>query len=420
MKQLQYLVFLYLLIPFGHTGMAQQPDRCGTMPYLEQLKKRNPLIVEQLQKNENALNALQSINKPALTTTIRIVPVVVHLIWHEPEENLCDAIIESQIEVLNEDYSRLNSDTVNTPEVFKASAGVSQIKFVLANRDPNGNVTTGIVRSYSDSVSFLFGNEMKFDSLGGQNAWDADRYMNIWVCNLNGSVLGYATLPGTANAGEDGLVIASKAFGRFSYDPAGKYNLGRTTTHEAGHWLNLYHTWGDDGGGCSGTDYVMDTPNQDNYTFGCPDFPEKSCGNGPDGNMFMNYMDYTDDKCMNLFTTGQVTRMEYALDSLRTSILSSNGYFPDSNASTFNQLVDVLVVPNPFQTSFDIKVRLKKKSDLDIDVFDIMGKLLFETKFNDCCSHIFHVEMQNFNQGLYIARIKTENETVITKLFLTK
>ena len=134
--------------------------------------------------------------------------------------------------------------------------------------------------------------------------WDATKYLNLWACSLSGGVLGYAQFPGGSTA-TDGVVILNSAFGNTATGP---YNKGRTATHEVGHWLNLRHIWGDDGGACTGSDLVSDTPNQGAENYGCPLATKASCSNG--GDMFMNYMDYTDDACMFMFSAGQKARMQ--------------------------------------------------------------------------------------------------------------
>ena len=143
----------------------------------------------------------------------------------------------------------------------------------------------------------------------------------MWVCQLAGGLLGCAQFPG-GPAETDGVVILYTGFGTTG-TAAPPFDRGRTATHEIGHWLNLFHIWGDDGTGCNGTDEVGDTPNAAGPNFGCPAFPHVTCSNGPDGDMFMNYMDYTDDTCMFMFTAGQVTRMQAALDGPRSSIGST-------------------------------------------------------------------------------------------------
>ncbi|MBI2966992.1 MAG: hypothetical protein HYY40_04165 [Bacteroidetes bacterium] len=191
--------------------------------------------------------------------------------------------------------------------------------------DPSGNSTTGIVRRSTTDASFSTDDQVKFTSQGGDNAWPCGDYLNIWVCDLSGGLLGYAQFPGGA-CNTDGVVIDYLYTGTTGSTPP--FDLGRTATHEVGHYLNLRHIWGD--ANC-GSDLVSDTPTHDNSHGGCPTHPyhTNACGGGtsPNGEMFMNYMDYTDDNCMNIFTSGQRTRMRnlFGAGGARLSLLSSQG-----------------------------------------------------------------------------------------------
>jgi hypothetical protein len=249
------------------------------------------------------------------------IPVVVHVVHNTAAQNISDAQINSQIDVLNHDYRRMNADIGTVPAAFAGLTADTRIEFQLATTDPGGNPTNGITRTATASVSFTDDDRVKSAATGGHDAWPADRYLNIWVCPLGGGLLGYAQFPG-GPAATDGVVILHSAFGT-SGTAAAPFNLGRTATHEIGHWLNLRHIWGDDGTGCAGSDFVADTPNQGGPNYGVPTFPRISCGNGPSGDMFMNYMDYVDDAAMVMFSAGQVTRMQAALDGLRSSIGST-------------------------------------------------------------------------------------------------
>lgn len=300
---------------------------CGTMDYLKiqfqedknyqtRFENLNKLLNEYIEKNKN--NPL----------TLVSIPVVVHVVYNTAQQNISFEQIKSQIDVLNQDFRRLNADTINTPVPFKPVASDPQIQFCLAKRDPDNNPSIGITRTQTNITVFGLDNAVKFTSLGGHDVWDRDRYLNIWVCNLGNNLLGYATFPG-GNPLTDGVVILVTAFGSVGYVSA-PYNKGRTATHEIGHWLWLYHIWGDDGGACYGSDDVDDTPNQGPENYGCPQFPHISCDNGPNGDMFMNYMDYTDDACMNIYTLGQSVRMSSALNGPRIPILTSNGCSPVS------------------------------------------------------------------------------------------
>jgi hypothetical protein len=253
------------------------------------------------------------------------IPVVVHVLYSNATNNISDAQIQSQIDALNKDYQLLNADNTSVPAAFSALKANVDVSFCLAKQTPSGAATTGINRVATTITSFSTNDAIKKPASGGVAPWDATKYLNLWVAPaLAGGVLGYAQFPGGAVA-TDGVVIANTCFGTMG-TAAAPFNKGRTATHEVGHWLNLYHIWGDDGTACTGSDNVSDTPNQGGENYGCPTFPKVSCTNGPNGDMFMNYMDYTDDACMFMFSTGQKTRMHAVLAaggaraSLATSI----------------------------------------------------------------------------------------------------
>jgi hypothetical protein len=281
------------------------------------------------------------------------IPVIVHVI-HTGQAvgtfpNIAQAQINSQITVLNQDFASNGLNVNNLPAVFNSVKANTGLQFCLATKDPNGNLLTepGIERISATSMTAALGS---FPSKDPANAsyntptafmnfidgyikpntiWNPVRYMNIWITNEQASVglLGYATFPtgtgltgisGNGTATTDGLWCWSKAFGSNSiyasgtYDPT--YNKGRTAVHEIGHWVGLRHIWGDDGTACTGTDYCNDTPNQADENYGCPNFATNiSCSNG--GDMSQNFMDYTDDPCMYIFTNDQTTRIQTAMQN---------------------------------------------------------------------------------------------------------
>lgn len=243
------------------------------------------------------------------------VPVVVHVVAPVPDA-VTDEQVASQIAVLSADFRRANRDLPRAPDAFEELAGDAQVEFALATRAPNGAPTTGITRKASSVDDWGTDDAIKRARTGGRDPWPTDRYLNIWVCPL-GDVLGYAQFPGMP-AATDGVVVNWIAFGTTGTARA-PFDRGRTATHEVGHWLNLRHIWGDDGEGCSGSDFVSDTPNQGGPRYGDPEFPALSCGNEPYGDMFCNFMDYVDDAAMVMFTQGQVDRMHAALDGPRAS-----------------------------------------------------------------------------------------------------
>lgn len=256
----------------------------------------------------------------AYRTAVRRIPVVVHVVYRTGQENISDAQIRSQIKVLNADFRAKNADLTRIPAPFRPLAADARIEFLMATEDPKGNPTKGITRTKTNVEWFgTEGDPVKFAATGGKDVWDRDRYLNIWVCTLRGGLLGYAQFPG-GPADTDGVVVRNTAFGTVGTATA-PFNKGRTGVHEVAHYLNLNHIWGNSiVPTCSDSDGIADTPNQFGPNQGKPSFPHISCDNGPNGDMFMNYMDYVDDDSMLMFTHGQVARMQAALANPRANL----------------------------------------------------------------------------------------------------
>jgi hypothetical protein len=291
---------------------------CGALVEHRRLLNEDPAYVSARASIETAARSFAA-RGAAARPGITEIPLVVHVVWNTESQNISDEQIQSQLDVLNADFRGTNSDIDQVPDVWKPIIGDSRVTFVLATTDPDGNPTNGVLRIETDETGFgMDGNPVKFAASGGSDAWPSEEYLNVWVCQLGAGLLGYAQFPGGPPE-TDGVVILHSAFGTTG-TVAAPFDLGRTTTHEIGHWLNLFHIWGDDGSGCGGTDEVDDTPNAGGPNTGVPTFPSISCDNEPDGDMFVNYMDYTDDIAMFMFTAGQVTRMEATLDGPRSTI----------------------------------------------------------------------------------------------------
>ena len=290
---------------------------CGAMIVYQAMLETVPGFRErQLEIHAHAQSIAEG--RSAARQGLITIPVVVHVVYNTPAQNISDDQVNSQIEVLNADYGAANPDIAGVPAPWQPLISDSQIRFALATEDPDGSPTTGIHRVSTTAVGFhQAGNSVKSAASGGADAWDTSRYLNIWVCNLLDGLLGYAQFPG-GPAATDGVVILYSAFGSRG-TLAAPYNLGRSATHEVGHFLNLFHIWGDTQD-CSGTDYVADTPNAQLPNFGKPAFPHVTCGNAPNGDMFMNYMDYVDDDSMFFFTSGQVARMRATLSGVRAGL----------------------------------------------------------------------------------------------------
>lgn len=327
MKKITFL--LLWIVAAANTLVAQQAyHRCSTMDYLQYQIQNDPNMVTRMQQIEQFTQNYIAANGNGASRSVITIPVVFHILYNTSTQNISDAQVQAQINQLNLDYARLNADAANTPSAFASLGANTNVQFCLAQRDPNGNATTGIIHKSTTNTSFTTDDKAKHSSTGGDDAWPASSYLNLWSCNLGGGLLGYAQFPGGA-ASTDGVVILYSSVGSVAKPgTAAPYNYGRTATHEVGHWLNLYHIWGDDNGACSGSDNVGDTPNQGSENYGCPTFPHTdACASTSPGVMFMNYMDYTDDGCMNIFTQGQSARMAalFVTGGARVGILSSLG-----------------------------------------------------------------------------------------------
>ncbi|MCK0112454.1 zinc metalloprotease [Ornithinimicrobium sp. F0845] len=291
---------------------------CATDRVHERLLREVPGYAERRATCENQAWRAERGAGTAGRAGVTTIPVVVHVVHRTDEENISEEQIASQLETLNADFRNLNLDGGTVPAPFAGLRGDARVGFELATTDPAGNPSDGITRTRTTVEGFTDDDAVKAAATGGADAWPADHYLNVWVAQLAAGLLGYAQFPGGPDA-TDGVVITHTACGSTGTATA-PFNLGRTATHEVGHWLNLRHIWGDDGTGCHGTDFVDDTPNQGGPNTGKPLFPVISCNNAPDGDLFMNYMDYVDDDSMMMFTHGQVTRMQVALEGMRPTI----------------------------------------------------------------------------------------------------
>src|SRR5215218_8934770 len=292
--------------------------QCGAQQVNERLTELDPKLRQRQHRLEQAsVRAIEQGTAQRVWRRLITLPVVVHVVYKRKEENISDAQVKSQIDVLNKDYRGTNTDRSKVPDPWKSLVADPNIQFKLATKDPKGKGTSGITRTKTARDSFGTGDSVKRKADGGVNPWPTDRYLNFWVCNLGDGLLGYAQFPG-GPAKTDGVVILNTAFGtQGTVRPP--FNKGRTATHEVGHWLNLRHIWADTLG-CQGSDFVADTPNAAGPNFGKPGWPKISCSNGPNGDMFMNYMDYVDDEAMIMFTAGQVARMNACLAGPRAGV----------------------------------------------------------------------------------------------------
>jgi hypothetical protein len=406
-----YILGIVLLL----SSLASAQRDCASAEYLDLQKAATPGLKDKISSIETFIAGQQislqtnSVDAPNAVPIIRI-PVVVHVLYSRQEQNLSIERINSQIAVLNDDFRRTNADTVRTPQRFRPFAADVQIEFYLATSDPSGRPTNGIVRKATSIANFRADDKIKFSSLGGSDAWDSRYYLNIWVGNLQ-SIIGYSSVPG-APADRDGIVVSTAVFGVLNNHSA--YNMGRTAVHEAGHWLGLKHIWGDQ---YCGDDHVDDTPAQGNFTPGCPTAFRTSCSNGTTGDMYMNYMDYTSDACVNLFTLGQKQRMRalFAQGGPRNTLVESKGLSVPWNytpaAIEVGPEVTAKVFPNPALNEITVNLEPCWIGKI-VRIHALDGSIVSRTIIKEAKQKIV---VEALNPGIYFIAGENNNERLRVK-----
>jgi hypothetical protein len=291
--------------PIGVTAYRS----CGAVATYLLLLEKFPAFRASQMRLEQATNRQRELRVDLSSVEVATIKTVVNVIYKTAEQNISQAQIDSQIEAINKDFRASNSDKSKTPTPWEGLVTDTRMQFKLVK----------VTRTKTTLDGFAPDDVVK-KAKTGIAPYQPKTHLNIWVCALTGGLLGYAQFPGGPTA-TDGVVINYRSFGTMGTAQA-PFNKGRTMTHEVGHYFNLRHIWADTPD-CSGSDNVADTPNCAGPNFGTPAWPHVTCNNGPNGDMFMNYMDYTDDAAMFMFTAQQVLRMRTALDVSRAALLKA-------------------------------------------------------------------------------------------------
>lgn len=431
------ILLIALSIYSGSFVFAQNYERCRTPQAIQYQESLTPGYMQSV---DAAFNQAKNYTPMKATQVIYTIPVVVHVVYSAPEQNIPDSVIYDQIRVLNEDYNRENPDTVNMRSDFDIVKGSPQIEFVLAQIDEFGNPTTGITRTSTTtqfgSIGIISGDFSDLEKVkstvdGGHDPWDQTRYLNIWVCDMSvfgiTALLGYATPPANlpnwppgSNPGlSDGVVIQYNAFGSNNPNPldvgGGAIDVrGRTATHEVGHYLGLRHIWGD--GDCNEQDGIDDTPNADNQSNSDCDPSKNTCTDNIQGidlpDMIENYMDYSAETCQNSFTQGQVVLMHGVLENQRYDLVHNNVASIDEN-----EAYDFTIAPNP---ASDL-IRINAKSAIEeIEVYTLAGASVINKKYAIGNDYDKTVELSNLESGIYIVKVRTENMVSSKRIVIQK
>ncbi|MCF8277417.1 MAG: zinc-dependent metalloprotease [Flavobacteriales bacterium] len=374
--------FLFLFIALGLT-LGARSQVCVT----QQIDTRSPELIEEIERELADANFDHQ-------RSVTYLQTVVHVLWNNPNDNLTDSVVQANLDLVNKDLRRQNADTSLTPDYFLTDAADTEIELRLAQVDPNGQATTGITHTYSDSSMYEFGH-MKYDSTGGKSAWDTQHYLNIWIVRQidvnsqgGGITLGAATLPGSLPEEESGLVLRT---GQFSANDG-----WRTITHELGHFTCLLHPTAHDS--CYDADLVADTPiGKDTFVVACSD-TAITCDNGPYGNMHMNYMSYTNPGCANIFTEGQKARM---LNCIQTQMPGLLEYYYLGVDDAVSQ--SLKVSPNP--TSDLLHFQSTKSGSFSI--LDVQGRTILSGK---SASGKNVLDVSEIPPGVYLFRLQSESE----------
>jgi hypothetical protein len=432
---------------FGKTVSVNPENglvRCASKEYEDYLREKYPLETREqfeswLKEKIQQQKAMRTSNS---TNVVITIPVVVHVIHNGDavgsNENIADAQVQSQIDVLNQDYRRM----LDTPGWNDNEVGADvEIEFCLAKRDPDGNATNGIDRvnlgeANWGSASYTASIQEIDEDVKTVTYWNPSKYLNLWTVNYHPDcgLLGYAQFPNTnsvpgvgvsnGGASTDGVVIGYRYFGSKTLYPQGSYDVqntyiyGRTATHEVGHFLGLIHIWGDNSS-CtvnatdSNKDYCPDTPAATVEHYFCSTY--NTCPSQPGNDMVENYMDYTNDACMNTFTQDQKERMVAVMNNAtrRKSLATSDGcQAPTGSAEDFNLLNGIQIYPNPTQTVLNIATTNSELPDSYV-IYNSLGQTVATVKVSSSAN--LTINTSAYANGMYFIKIDKGSESKTIK-----
>ncbi len=424
---------LFFFISISSTVFSQAiHQKCASAEIEKRKLESNPNYAKNrmafMQSISNFIvkNNANNARKSSISELLRI-PIVVHVIHNNTTNtiggrqnpNITDDQIKSQIDVLNEDYRK----KANTLGFNSNPLGADMnIEFFLAETDPQGNASNGITRNFTSRQSFDPFSDTDQQFLSNISYWPSDCYLNIWTTTLANNYLGFSQFPSAPNFdgldadGDekvDGVFIDYRYFGRNSSGITSKYyNKGRTTTHEIGHWFGLIHTWGDED---CGNDYVADTPTTQgpNLTVVCID-KFSTCTGKSTRNMIENYLDYTIDSCMNIFTKGQLERVNAVLElsPRRKKIVECARQLPESDQ------LNLQIIPNPVVDQVKGTILLKGKADVKVAIFDLRGNEIDNKVFLNKKSFIFSLPLYNLVSGEYLIVVNALGQTTFKRILI--
>lgn len=453
MKQFLNFLIVYCLLLSSNLYAQNELIKCISTETEKAMDAKNPGYLKSIKSaflKAKVNGNIHVSQRGSYLDTIYRIRTVFHVVYSKPEENLHDSIILSQLDVINEDFRRLNADTVNTRSIFSSFAADAGIEFFLADTDPDGNPTNGIIHTAGTPSGGFFGgfgasDEVKKVSTGGVNPWPTDKYLNIWVCDLMGGigVLGYSYPPSDslvnwgsnnpkADSAVQGVVLYYKAVGRnnaLAIDST--VDGGRSATHEIGHYLGLRHIWGDDqpffgqGNKCAGdvgggSDGINDTPDATDASQQTCDTTKNTC---PDPNlsqdfpdMIENYMDYSSDDCLNMFTNDQVALMREVIRLYRPGIAEK----VVNNSSAIIPTIKINLVkvsPNPAQGFVDVEIPELCENKIDINLFSIEGKLV---RTFEATTKLTRLDLTGIQKGVYLLSLVNKNLSTVKRIVIAE